>query len=193
MTRIFTSLAIFAVVFVLATFALGLSLRAGDLRDRSDTTTQNRGTVHRLSGIAAGVCVVLVNSIVVTYFIGTSRWCKEVCDTYGLDRTLVARSTRLKRRTFPVATFSMLVAVAIVALGGAADPGAVVPPPNEALHVAALSGVSWANLHLVVAAAGLATIVGAFVVEWNQIEANHAVINDVLAEVRRIRTERGLD
>ena len=33
--------------------------------------------------------VVLVESVVVTYFIGTSRWCKEVVETYRLDPAAV--------------------------------------------------------------------------------------------------------
>ena len=40
---------------------------------------------------------------------------------------------------------------------------------------------------------GLMFIAWVFFVEWKNIEANHAVIADVLAEVRRIRLERGLE
>ena len=43
------------------------------------------------------------------------------------------------------------------------------------------------------AMAGLAFIGYAFFVEWTNIRANHQVITDVLSEVRRIRTERGLE
>jgi hypothetical protein len=193
LNRIFTSLSLFAAVFLLATFALGFSLRAGNLRDPADTAAQHRGTVHRLSGVAAGLFVVLVDSIVVTYFIGTSRWCKEVSETYQLKGDFVARSTRLKRRTFPVAVVSMLIAVGIVASGGAADPGAIMPPPADALHLPALAAITWAQIHLVVASLGIAAILFGFVTEWNQIHANHEVILDVLGEVQRIRTERGLD
>ena len=41
-------------------------------------------TLHMLLGSAAGLMAILVNSITITYFIGTSRWCKEVCDTYQI-------------------------------------------------------------------------------------------------------------
>ena len=41
--------------------------------------------------------------------------------------------------------------------------------------------------------AGLALIAWAAVVEWNHIHQNQQVIGEVLAEVRRIRLERGLD
>jgi len=47
--------------------------------------------------------------------------------------------------------------------------------------------------HLLGAMCGLAFIAWAFFVEWQNIQANHVVIEDVLSEVRRIRTERGLE
>ncbi|HEX3658771.1 MAG TPA: hypothetical protein VHV55_23465 [Pirellulales bacterium] len=191
--RIFTKLAAFAVVFLLATFAVGLSLRAGNLHDPGDKATQQRGTVHRLSGIAAGLVVVLVNSIVATYFIGTSRWCKEVSETYGLSGEHVASSRRLKRRTFPLCVAGMLIAVGIVALGGAADPGVIIPTPETLLGWPFLAQVTWAHVHFAAAGLGIAAIVLIFVQQWNQIDANHEVIEGVLTEVRRIRAERGLE
>lgn len=193
MNRIFTSLAAFALVFLLATFAVGLSLRLGNLRDRGDSATQQRGTVHRLSGVAAGLVVVLVNSIVATYFIGTSRWCKEVSETYKLSGEHVARSRRLKRSTFPLCVAGMLIAVGIVALGGAADPGAMVRTPEVLSGWKSLEGITWANVHFFAAGAGIAVIVLIFVRQWGQIDANHEVIEAVLADVKRIRAERGLD
>jgi hypothetical protein len=193
MTRIFSSLAVFAVVCLLATFLVGWSLRSGNMHDIKDVTTQQRGTIHRLAGIATGVYVILVDSIVVTYFIGTSRWCKEVVDTYHLDPQLVVRANRLKRRTFPIAVISMLVAVSIVALGGAADPGAIMPKPETALHAPLLAGVTWREIHLLAAVVGILAIVYGFYRAWNNIQANHELIDEVLTDVKRIRTERGLD
>ena len=94
MNSIFRVLALFAVVFVLATGCLGFSLRRFDIRDIHDTAGQRWATIHRLSGVAAAISVVLVNSIVVTYFVGTSRWCKEVSETYELRLRLYAAATR---------------------------------------------------------------------------------------------------
>jgi hypothetical protein len=178
-TRIFAVLALFAVAFVAATLALGLSL--GDIRTDRSLDAQRWATVHRLSGITAGFLVVLVNSIAVTYFIGTSRWVKEVAEAYRLDAQYVRRSTALKRKTFPWAVAAMLTIVAVVALGGAADPGA--HPGSE----------QWVTPHLIGAIAGLAFLAWGSFAEWNNIYANHQVIEEVMTEVRRIRTERGLD
>ncbi len=120
MIRIFTSLAVVALAMMALTLVVGLAI--GDIHGQRSIDTLHWASVHRLLGVAAALVVVLVNSIVVTYFIGTSRWCKEVVETYGLDAQFVRRSLTLKRRTFPWALMSMLVIVGVVALGGAADP-----------------------------------------------------------------------
>jgi hypothetical protein len=186
-------LALFALLALLGTLLLGLTLHGMKLDNAKDVAAQNRGTVHRLAGIATGVVVLLVNSIVITYFVGTSRWCKEVVETYQLTPQHVILANRIKRRTFPIAVTSMLVAVGIVALGGAADPGAIMPPPEKSLHLALLAGVTWAQIHLIGALLGICLIGWSFLYEWNSIAANHGMIDDVLADVRRIRAERGLD
>ncbi len=120
MVRIFTSLAVIAVGIMIAALLVGLFL--GDIHGKRDAETLRWASVHRLLGVAAGILVVLVNSIVVTYFIGTSRWCKEVVETYQLNPELVRRSVALKRRAFPWALSGMLVIIGVTALGGAADP-----------------------------------------------------------------------
>ena len=180
LTRIFTILAWFAILLMAAVVVLGLMV--GDLHTAPTQDTLVWARVHRLIGVAAAMVVVLVNSIAVTYFIGTSRWCKEVVDTYSLDRELARRSARLKRRTFPWAVMAMLSVVGVSALGAAADPGTLRPGTEN-----------WVTSHLAAALAGLAVVAWAFFVEWNNIFANHGVISDILAEVKRIRAEHGLD
>lgn len=167
-----------------ATLLLGLNI--GELNIHASQETLVQARVHRLCGIAAALCVVLADSIVVTYFIGTSRWCKEVTDAYSLDLEYLRRSTALKRRTFPVAVLSMLAVVGVVALGGAADPAA-------ALRLPPLGGVTWSQLHLTGAMLGLAFVAYAFYLQWESISSNREVIRDILNEVRRIRLEKGLD
>lgn len=174
------TLAWFALVMMGATLIVGLSIE--DLHTEHTEEMLRWATVHRLAGVATALAVVLVNSIVVTYFIGTSRWCKEVCETYGLDVSFIRRSTALKRRTFPWAVMGMLAVVGVIALGGAADPATGMPHTRD-----------WVTPHLWGAMTGLLFIAWVFFAEWKNIEANHVVIADVLAEVRRIRLERGLE
>lgn len=135
-----------------------------------------------LTGTAAALAVVFVHSIVVTYFIGTSRWCKEVTETYRLDPEPLRRSTQLKRQTFPWCVMGMLTVVAVGALGAASDPGT--GRPNTA---------DMASVHLMAAFAGLAFIAWTYFQAWQNIAENQLVIEKIVALVARIRQERGLD
>ena len=182
MTRIFLTLASLSVMLLLAAMLMGLSM--GDLYERPVPTRETLywATLHRLTGVAAALAVVFVESVVITYFIGTSRWCKEVVDTYQLDQGPVVASNRLKRRTFPWALAGMLGVVAVIALGGAADPASMQPNTK-----------AWANWHLIGAFSGIGLIAWTYLVAWNNILANHAIITGLVAEVARERKERGLD
>jgi hypothetical protein len=182
MTRILFTLASLSIVLLVA--AQTQSLLVGDLYAKPQPTedTLYWATVHRLTGVAAALAVVFVESIIVTYFIGTSRWCKEVVDAYRLDFAAVRASNQLKRRTFPWALAGMLTVVGIIALGAAADPATGRPNTK-----------SWADWHLVGAFLGIPLIAWTYVVAWNNVLANHAIIEELVAEVARIRRERGLD
>ena len=140
------------------------------------------GMVHRLFGIATALVVVLVNSIAMTYFVGTSRWCREVVETYQLDAELVRRSAVLKRRAFPWAVVAMLV---IVGVSAWARP----PIRPRGIRDRELGYIRiWSG-----AICGLAFIAWAFWQEWLRIAEHHVVITEILGEVKRIRQERGLE
>ncbi len=184
MTRIFTTLALLSLGLFLAAGVLGLSI--GDLYERADQTAfqeafQTRG-VHMLTGTAAALAVVFVHSIVITYFVGTSRWCKEVTETYLLDSATLVRSNQLKRRTFPWSVLGMLTVVAVVALGAASDPA-----------TGRADTASMVSVHLAAALAGLALVGWTFLRAWLNIQDNQAVIQKILDDVEQIREERGLD
>ena len=180
MERVFVRAATFAVALMAATAALGLWL--GDLHGQTDPAVLRWGTVHRLSGVLAALMVVLVNSMAVTYFIGTGRWCREVVETYGLDAHYIDRSRSLKRSAFPFALVGMLAVVSIVALGGAADPASGRPGTSD-----------WVTPHLVGALALAAAIAWCFQAQLPKIRGQHALIEQVMEEVRTARRLRGLD
>jgi hypothetical protein len=164
--------------------ALVLGLAMGDLYAQPFPTaeTQSWATVHRLTGLMAALAVVLVESIIVTYFIGTSRWCKEVVETYRLDPSDVHASNRLKRRTFPWALLGMFAVIAIIALGGASDPATGQPNTK-----------AWADWHLWGAIAGIVMIAWTYFAAWNNVVANQAIINKLVEDVAEIRRARALD
>lgn len=180
MEKMFAWVALFAVALMAATAGLGLWI--GDLHGQTDQAVLRWGTVHRLSGVLAALVVVLVNSMSVTYFIGTGRWCREVVETYGLPTSFITRSKQIKRASFPFALIGMLSVVAIVALGGAADPAA-----------GRQGSEAWVTPHLL-GGIGLAGLIAAcFQAQRSRIRQQQGLIGDVLAAVREIRRSRGLE
>ncbi len=180
MSRIFPTLAVLSLLVMVAAVVLGLSI--GDLYQDPSTQTLHIRGVHMLTGTAAALAVVLVHSIVVTYFVGTSRWCKEVTETYRLDHELAVQSAMLKRRTFPWAVLGMLAVVGVGALGAASDPG------TGRANTAAM-----APKHYVGALAGLALVAWTYYRAWLNVVANQLVIERIVAKVGEIRQQRGLD
>lgn len=181
MSRIFPSLAIVSLGLFFVAVVMGLSL--GDLYviPPDEATFRLKG-VHMLTGASAALAVVFVHSIAVTYFIGTSRWCKEVTETYNLDPSLLRTSTQLKRKTFPWCLMGMLGVVGVAALGAASDPGT--GRPDTAW---------WATVHLWASFLGLAFIAWTYYRAWLNIVANQAIIQKIVDAVAAIRRERGLD
>jgi hypothetical protein len=129
----------------------------------------------------AAIVVIFANSISVTYFIGTSRWCREVVEGYSLDANLLSRSVVLKRRTFPWAVSSMLVIVGVATLGAAADPGTGLPNTAD-----------WVLPHFFAGLLAMAFVGFSFFVQAANIRAHYGVINDIMFEVRKAREARGL-
>lgn len=182
MTRILPTLASMSLMLLAAALVLGLMM--GDLYAEPfpTTETQSWATIHRLTGLMAALAVVLVESIIVTYFIGTSRWCKEVVETYRLDQADVRASNRLKRRTFPWALLGMFAVIAVIALGGASDPATGQPNTKE-----------WVDWHLWGAIGGIVLIAWTYFAAWNNVVANQAIISKLVDDVAKIRRDRALD
>jgi hypothetical protein len=186
MGRIITSLASFTILLMLIALGVGLALHSVDLRDNASDSAMSWYRTHFMIGVGVGIAVVLVNSLVMTYFIGTSRWCKEVVDTYSLDQAFIAASNRAKRSAFPYALANMLIILGVLVLGGAAD-------PSSNVKMTSPGGLSWAQWHLVGAVTAVFAIATGYVALWRTIGENQRIVDLVMEEVRRIRRERGLD
>ncbi len=143
---------------------------------------RRRATWHIMMAVFASLVAVLVNSISVTYFIGTSRWCREVVEAYDLDSELIAESNRLKRKTFPWALMGILVILVVVSLGAAADPGTLRATTSR-----------WVVPHFFAALAGVALVALSYMIQVGNIHSNMRIVEQILGEVREIRRQRGLD
>lgn len=180
MTRIFPSLASCSLMVYAGAVILGMLI--GDLYDDpSEATLTWRGR-HMLTGTAAALAVVFVESVAVTYFVGTSRWCKEVTEAYSLDPDALRQSATLKRRTFPWCVLGMLTVVGVGALGAASDPGTNLPHTQQT-----------STYHLAAAWAGLCLVGWTYYRAWLNIVANQSVIERIVGQVQEIRWDRGLD
>lgn len=172
MTRTFSVLAVLVTVLMLATIGLGLwHFVTDDPIRRADIFIY-----HFVLGLCTALAILLVHCIIFTYFLGTGRWVKEVTLAYRLPDEPWHKTTReLKRRTFPPALFSMLIAIAAAAAGAGAQ--------NQVWPW-------W--LHAMLAFLTVLINLWAFGVEYRNVTANAAVIQGVLAEVDRLRSAQGL-
>jgi len=143
---------------------------------------RDRARLHMLIGILAGLVALLVNCISVTYFIGTSKWCKEVAETYQLSSHYALASIRLKRRSYPFALLGFMLVMLIAGLGAASDPGTL----RE-------STPFWVQPHLFAALFGSVLIVIVYMFQIVSIRENSAIVDQILAEVQQIRQDKGLD
>jgi hypothetical protein len=182
MTRIFLTLAILANLALVAALWLGYEIGDATLPDRE---AQAQVSVHFLTGLGALCFAVLVHAIVLTYFMGTGRWLEETSNAYALGADWGRRSKDLKWYSYPTMTLALLMLIATGAFGGAADPA-------SAFGFRGWGQLSAAEVHQYVAIATLAANVFVNVLEFRALRNNGRLVTDVLAEVRRIRLERGL-
>lgn len=144
---------------------------------------RDRVRVHVLFGIAATLVTILVNSITVTYFVGTTRWCREVVDTYSLDDSLADRSLKLKRKAFPLAIVSFLAILTLVTLGAVSDPSG----SNFE------DSARWVLVHQLAAWIATGIVAWSLMIQVGTIGANYEIIEEILEGVRQVRQARGLD
>jgi hypothetical protein len=180
--RIFLPLAFLSAASLLV--AMGLGLAIDDPKVRSEAV-QTGVQYHFLAALAALVFATLVHAIVLTYFMGTGRWIEETSAAYRLDPALHARSQQIKYRTVPfmVLCFAMLIITG--AFGAAADPAS--PMLSKGWR-----GFSASTIHLLLALFTIAINLFVTWMELRALEQNGELIDQALAEVRRIRVEKGL-
>jgi hypothetical protein len=143
---------------------------------------RQRMTIHMLLGSTATLIVVLVNSVAITYFIGTSRWCREVVEAYGLPLALAEQMAKLKRRTFRWALLGILTMLLVIGLGAAADPSGANFKDSASL----------VQPHYFAAMISLVVVSFAFWMQWQVIQENFVVLDQVMSGVRDARLSRGL-
>jgi len=105
---------IFVVLAFVGALLLGMTLFQGQKADNYD-----KETVHPHIGWALGTSIYLmiVHSLILTYFMGTGFAIKEATDEYGIPEEYLARARALKMRVFPATTLAIALVVLSVILG----------------------------------------------------------------------------
>jgi len=138
---------------------------------QSDPAVRFLVTKHVAYAIPTVLLSLFSQSMVIFFFIGTGRLVKDDIAGYAdTDRRAVLDALRgFKRRTSPPATFSLLSAIGVFVLGGAA-------------HVKALP--SWT--HLAASLTAVATHLWALGAEFSAFVENGRLMTDPAAYVRTI-------
>ena len=134
---------------------------------------------HIWLGMSAALVTLLVNSISVTYFIGTNRWCREVVDAFSLDQALAQNSQRLKKRSFPWSLTAILMILVIAGLGAASDPVTLNPDAAD-----------WVQYHWGLAMLGIVVIGGCLLAQVALIGKNYQLIKEILVAAEAERERR---
>ena len=174
MTRILARLGVANLAFLLAALGLGLLSQARHGLERPDADSTY--LVHFCAGLFAVIFNLALHCLVFIYLLGTGRWVKEVALAYQLPDAPLPKETReLKRQTFPPALLAMLVPIAAAAAG---------------------MGRQWREwhwtVHLTLAVLSVLVNVWALRLEYRNVARNAGVIDEVMREVERIRSARGL-
>jgi len=182
MNRIFLPLCGLSVLLLVIAFVLGLQI--GDLKI-PDRAVQAAFARHFLTALGALCFATLVHAIVLTYFMGTGRWIEETSQAYQLQATFHQDNQRIKYRLVPAIVACFLLLLATGAFGAAADPGSPV-------QFAGAWGLTAARWHQTIAILTLVANLAVNYWEYIALFRNGEIVDGVLAEVRRIRLEKGL-
>src|SRR5437762_11149164 len=119
MTRILARFSVLNFCGLLAALLVGIVSKVTDAPSDPHSPIP---TYHFYLGLFSVLGTLAVHCLIFIYFLGTGRWVKEVAIAYALPDEPWHKQTReLKRRTFPPALFSMLIAIAAAAAGAGAQ------------------------------------------------------------------------
>ena len=182
MKHIFLTLTVIGTLLLLAALILGFEI--GDPHSVAPLTRKML-SYHLLVSVAALIFAALVHAVLLTYFMGTSRWIEEARQAYKFDPRWSEENRRLKYRTIPVMAACLLLLIANIPFGALA-----VDKARWDLPV--IGPVAPSRVHLVVALLTFVVNLAVNAMEYRAIRRNGELIADVLGEVRRIREARGL-
>jgi len=182
MKRIFLTLAVISTVILFTALVLGLNIRPALSQNRDAAASAIDS--HMGMALFALIAAAMVHSIVLTYFMGTGRWMEETSRAYHLQETWKAESKSLKYRMIAGMTFCLVLLIFTGALGMATGTRAFKGFPDY--------GISAGTVHFTSAALAITLNLIVNVQQYLAISRNSQLVDSIMSEVRRIRTEKGL-
>lgn len=177
MNRIFTTLAVLSNVGLMTTFVLGWAMADPTVEGSTGVPM----SVHFLTALGAVTLALLVHAIVLTYFMGTGRWIEETSEAYRLGIDSRTENIKLKYQTLPGMVACILLLIVTAGFGAVADPGSSVNLSSSAM------------IHLSLACVSLVANISVSVIEYQTIQRNGRLVDQIVSSVKAIRKERGLD
>jgi hypothetical protein len=175
---------IFLTLAIVANLGLGVAVWYGlGIRDHTAdlAVIKHSVSMHLLVALGASLLVLMLHAVVLTYFMGTGRWLEDTLAAYKLDERFRSQNIGLKYRAIPGMIACMLLIILTGAFGASADP---LPKAESSMT---------STIHFTLA---MATVFLNLLVSWIEYQAiatNGRVVAEVVADVKRIRKERGLD
>jgi len=180
--RIFLTLAVITILCFLGTGTLGLSI--GDVSS-PNPQTQTGISTHMLVGMGTLTFAMLVHAITLTYFMGTGRWLEETSNAYALDASFYNTNQQIKYRIVWSMTLCFVLIITTGAMGTLADPA-------TPMSLDGTLGLKGSQFHFFTAVTTIIVNLLTYFSEFIAISRSTTLVESVLAEVGRIRTERGL-
>ncbi|MFN9719288.1 MAG: hypothetical protein ACK58L_11365 [Planctomycetota bacterium] len=186
MKRIFLTLALLSHVIMIVALVLGLKI--GDPMQDGGLNREVNASIgtHILIGLGALSGTTLVHALVLTYFMGTGRWIEETSGAYHLPETFFKANQKVKYKTLPGIIISFLMILGTGMLGAVADTA-------TAASLKSVTGIDDGTLHFLMAVCMWIVTLIINLTQYIAISQNSHIVESVLAEVRRIRIERGLE
>ncbi len=185
MKRIFLTLAVLANITLLIGFVLGWQVGDPMKLNGHDPEVNHRIGTHLLVGLGALTSATMVHALLFTYFMGTGRWIEETSQAYSLPDSWYRHNQRIKYGILPGIFIGFLLLVATGALGAVADPATIASLQKTV-------GINDSTLHFSAAVCAWIANIVINMTQYFAITKNSAIVEGVLAEVRRIRLEKGL-
>ncbi|PHR97940.1 MAG: hypothetical protein COA78_26835 [Blastopirellula sp.] len=142
---------------------------------------RGRAGVHMVLGTLAAICTVLASCVCLTYFVGTSRWCKEVTEAYHFETALAERSANMKRLAFQLAVATMTTMMLLVAIGSLVS--------STGDYFRAWSPVM-VTPHMIFGFAATALVAFIFLKQMQLVTENYQIIRQLSEQVQKVRQDK---